>query len=171
MVKHIDNILDEARKKGFATPSAGMKVPDGYFDSFCDRMEAMLPERPEIEMPDVVAAARRPHTFWQKVRPYVYMAAMFAGVWCMLQIFTGLSNHGGLQPMQNNAVMAKALSSDEFMRDYIFDDINSWDLLDEMMEDGSLDSDSALDAFINEDFRLDEPAQAETVSAEYILPQ
>ena len=39
------------------------------------------------------------------------------------------------------------------------------------MEDGSLDSDSALDAFINEDFRLDEPAQAETVSAEYILPQ
>ena len=92
------------------------------------------------------------------------MAAMFAGVWCMLQIFTGLSNSGGLQPMQDNAVMANALSNDEFMRDYIFDDVNSWDLLDEMMEDGSLDSDSAWDAFFSEDT----PAgQTETVSAEY----
>ena len=168
MVKHIGNILEEVREKGFAKPSAGLKVPDGYFESFCERMEAALPARPELESPEAVAEAQRPHTLWQKVRPYVYMAAMFAGVWCMLQIFTGLSNSGGLQPMQDNAVMANALSNDEFMRDYIFDDVNSWDLLDVMMEDGSLDSDSAWDAFFSEDT----PAgQTETVSAEYILPQ
>lgn len=171
MAKHIENILDDARKKGFATPSAGMNVPNGYFDRFCESLDAMLPERPEIEAPDSVAEELKPRTLWQKVRPYVYMAAMFAGVWCMLQLFTALSSHGGLQPIQDNAVMASALSNEEFMRDYIIDDINSWDLLDEMLEDGSLDSDSALDAFINEDPNLYQPMPAEAVTTEYILPQ
>lgn len=98
------------------------------------------------------------------------MAAMFAGVWCMLQIFTALSSHGGLQPIQDNAVMANALSNEEFMRDYIIDDLNSWDLLDEMLEDGSLDSDSALDVFMNDELQLTELDPADAEPAEYVLP-
>ena len=74
-----ENILDRAARKGLAVPSAGMSVPEGYFDSFAKNMEARLPYREEIENPQAVAEAERPRTLWQKVRPYVYMAAMFAG--------------------------------------------------------------------------------------------
>lgn len=143
-----ENILDKAAKQGLAVPSAGMSVPDGYFENFAKEMEAKLPFREELENPAAVAEAERPRTLWQKVRPYVYMAAMFAGVWCMLQIFTTLSAGHSLMPMSDNPVLAKALSSEEFMNDYIYDDLNSWEILDEMMEDGALDSDSALDAML-----------------------
>ena len=122
-------------------------------------MEARLPYREEIENPQAVAEAERPRTLWQKVRPYVYMAAMFAGVWCMLQIFTTLSAGHSLMPMSDNPVLAKALSSDEFMKDYIYDDLNSWEILDEMMEDGALDTDSVFDVML-----IDE-ADADVLSA------
>ena len=154
-----ENILDRAARKGLAVPSAGMSVPEGYFDSFAKNMEARLPYREEIENPQAVAEAERPRTLWQKVRPYVYMAAMFAGVWCMLQIFTTLSAGLSLMPMSDNPVLAKALSSDEFMKDYIYDDLNSWEILDEMMEDGALDTDSVFDVML-----IDE-ADADVLSA------
>lgn len=58
---------------------SGHKVPDGYFEQFTARMVEQLPER-EIEMPE-------PVTTWQRLRPYLYMAAMFAGIWLMVQVF------------------------------------------------------------------------------------
>jgi len=63
---------------------AGFRVPDGYFADFNRRMAESLPEV-EITPTDV-----KPTT-WQRVRPYVYLAAMFAGVWCLMQVF-GLLN-------------------------------------------------------------------------------
>ena len=62
----------------------GMTVPDGYFDDFAKRMSEMLPERPEAE--STVKILERP-TLWTRIRPYVYMAAMFAGIWCMFHVF------------------------------------------------------------------------------------
>lgn len=50
---------------------SGMTVPDGYFADFASRMEAAIPaNRPKI--------AEAPRSFWQQVRPYAYLAAMFA---------------------------------------------------------------------------------------------
>ena len=63
----------------------GMTVPDGFFESFAERMASELPSRPEAE---VTPVASRPKTLWGSIRPYVYMAAMFAGIWCMLKMFT-----------------------------------------------------------------------------------
>jgi len=48
MANERQNILELARKDGLAVPSAGLSVPDGYFDSFADKMAAILPERPEL---------------------------------------------------------------------------------------------------------------------------
>ena len=163
MAKTNDNILEKARKRGIAVPSAGMKVPDGYFDDFCARMEQMLPERPEIEVRGFDGQSSS-KSLWQSVRTYVYMAAMFAGVWCMLQMFASLGGAGKLQPMSDNPVLAKALASDDFMKDYIYDDLNSWEIVDEMMEDGTLVDDTAFEALLD-----DEPAPAETESG-YVLP-
>ncbi len=59
---------------------AGFRVPEGYFDDFNERMASMLPE---VEITEV---DQKP-TLWVTIRPYIYMAAMFAGVWCMMKVF------------------------------------------------------------------------------------
>src|SRR5574344_1664728 len=54
------------------------KVPDGYFDNFTTQLMDKLPEKPEaIEVQSV--------TTWMKMRPYVYMAAMFIGAVLMIK--------------------------------------------------------------------------------------
>ena len=50
----------------------GMRVPDGYFESFTSRMVSQL-DNFEVVEPE------KP-TVWQRVRPWLYMAAMFAGI-------------------------------------------------------------------------------------------
>lgn len=70
----------------------GFKVPENFFDDFNKRMAASLPDV-EITPVDI-----KP-TMWQRVRPFAYMAAMFAGVWCMMSVFThfsGVSNTSGM---------------------------------------------------------------------------
>lgn len=58
----------------------GMTVPERYFDEFAANMMARLPEYPEKPVVPVLSR-------WQRIKPYVYMAAMFAGIWCMMKMF------------------------------------------------------------------------------------
>ena len=111
----------------------GMTVPEGYFESFAARMEASLPVQPwEEKKPRVM-----PRSFWQKVRPYVYMAAMFAGVWCMMKMVDLIRTNSGLSVEQSN-VMTAALSNEQFM-DYYFmsqGEMSDYELMDDLYEDG-----------------------------------
>ncbi|MDE6287071.1 MAG: hypothetical protein K2L99_08775, partial [Muribaculaceae bacterium] len=75
-------------------------------------------------------------TMWERVRPYVYMAAMFAGVWCMLNLFTTGAGANELAPIEKNPGMAEALSNDDFMNTYVVDDLSDRDIMDQMLEDG-----------------------------------
>lgn len=61
------------------------KVPEGYFESFRKELVSNLPEYPAV--PEQPKLSR-----WHKIRPYVYLAAMFAGIWCMMQVFHRVSN-------------------------------------------------------------------------------
>ncbi|MBQ7691439.1 MAG: hypothetical protein IJT30_09685 [Muribaculaceae bacterium] len=65
---------------------AGFRVPEGYFDDFNERMAAMLPE---VEITEVDTKP----TLWVRLRPYLYLAAMFAGVWCMMKVFNGFNQN------------------------------------------------------------------------------
>lgn len=129
-----ESILEQARRRGLARPSAGMSVPDGYFDDFKIRMAASLPYRAEAEAPEKAEASQR-GGIWRKVRPYVYLAAMFAGIWLMLQMFAMMAGRQRLMPFESNPVMAEALSDDDFMFDYFYDDLSSYELVDEFMMD------------------------------------
>ena len=62
----IDEILTKVDHK------AGYKVPEGYFADFTSKMMEALPEK-KIE-------EHRKPTRWMRIRPFVYMAAMFGGV-------------------------------------------------------------------------------------------
>ena len=81
-MKHEDSTI--LKKYG---KDPGFKVPENYFDDFNKRMANMLPDV-EITPVDV-----KP-TMWQRVKPLVYMAAMFAGVWCMLSVFSHFTDTG-----------------------------------------------------------------------------
>lgn len=109
----------------------GMTVPEGFFEDFAAKMEAMLPERPEAEQPRRIEH----RTTWQRIRPYVYMAAMFAGIWCMLKMFTMMGPGNIDLSIDKNHILTDALSDDNFVYEYIIDDLNDSELFDEMYND------------------------------------
>lgn len=127
----------------------GLTVPQGFFDDFAKRMAAELPERPELERPRIA----KPRTLWQKVRPYAYMAAMFAGVWCMLKMFTLMSNTNDPLSIEAHPALANAVSNDDFVDTYVIDDLSRYDLYDSMMED-SIDFDALSDSAMHFDDHL-----------------
>lgn len=112
----------------------GLTVPDGYFEEFAARLTASLPER-EWEKPQPKVM---PRSFWQKVRPYVYLAAMFMGVWCMMKMFDLMRTDSTGLSIENNPVMTAALSNDHFINDYFIDEgeLNDNQLLDDLYETG-----------------------------------
>lgn len=128
-MKNQRDILTEINHKD------GLTVPDGYFESFAAKLSEALPFREEAEMPANVI--RPPHTLWTRIRPYVYLAAMFAGIWCMLKMFSlMISPSDANNVIDRNPVLAEAIKNDVFINDYIFNDLNQWDIIDEMIEDG-----------------------------------
>lgn len=131
----------------------GMTVPEGFFEDFAAKMEAMLPERPEAEQPRRIEH----RTTWQRIRPYVYMAAMFAGIWCMLKMFTMMGPGNIDLSIDKNHILTDALSDDNFVYEYIIDDLNDSELFDEMYND----------SISVEDFTpVDSLVDTETVQAE-----
>ncbi len=157
MAHQNDNILDNSKLTGLGS-SAGYKLPEGYFESFVARMERSLPERPEAEVAEQPADERTP---WQRVRAYVYMAAMFAGIWLMLQMVTMLSGKATLEPMESNPMIATALTTEDFVNDYVYRDISSYELVDDMLVEGEISQDSEFIGIFTEDSDFD---------STYILP-
>ena len=95
MKKEDSPILNELGK------DPGFKVPENYFDDFNKRMAGMLPDV-EITPVDL-----KPTT-WQRLRPFAYLAAMFAGVWCMMSVF----NHFNGTQDNNVGRVAEQLHND-----------------------------------------------------------
>lgn len=77
-MRHEDKLKE---KMGTKVP---YKVPEGYFKSFKENLMQGLPEYPEKPVEKRLGT-------WQRIKPYVYLAAMFAGIWCMMQIFHRVS--------------------------------------------------------------------------------
>jgi hypothetical protein len=55
------------------------RVPEGYFERFTDDVMSQLP--------DAVPAEPNSISLWHRVRPWLYMAAMFVGVALMIRTF------------------------------------------------------------------------------------
>ncbi|MCM1052267.1 MAG: hypothetical protein NC349_09920 [Paenibacillus sp.] len=122
------DILDKVNRND------GMTVPDGYFDDFATRMAASLPEM-EWEKPSAHVV---PRSFWQKVRPYVYLAAMFMGVWCMMKMFDLMGPNSRGLSFDSNPVITAAVSNDYFVNDYVTlqGDVTEYQLMEDLYETG-----------------------------------
>ncbi len=127
----------------------GMTVPDGYFDDFISRMQAQLPERP---------AAPARSGLWYTIRPYVYMAAMFTGIWCMLHIFNFMGSNDVDLSIDSHPAVAEALSNDTFVEEYILPDYDQTDLYLQLYESGVTidDIQQSADEFDDDDFIFDD---------------
>ena len=69
------------RKAGTKNP---FNVPDQYFENFTRELMNQLPEKENIpSMPEL--------TPWQRVKPWVYMAAMFFGIMLSVRVFVNPS--------------------------------------------------------------------------------
>lgn len=66
---------------------SGMRVPEGYFPNLEKHIMESLPPYKKKER--IVELSR-----WQRVKPYVYLAAMFCGIWLMMKVF-----HTATQPI------------------------------------------------------------------------
>ena len=71
-----DNIL---KKAGTDNP---FSVPDHYFEDFSRNLMAKLPEKEPLPLPEEP-------TPWQRVKPWIYMAAMFCGIMLSVRVFVG----------------------------------------------------------------------------------
>ena len=112
-MKEKDDILSKIGK------DSGFKVPENYFSDFAEKMAKSLPEQKITPIPQP--------TRWQKIRPFVYMAAMFAGIWCMMQIFNGISSKDkGIYNPEIVAGFQNEANVDDFM---LHGDVSEYDIL------------------------------------------
>lgn len=107
----------------------GMTVPEGYFDQFASSMEQLLPEQ-EFESVKVL-----PRTWWQKVRPYAYLAAMFMGIWCMMEMFN-LMRPDTPSSATNSELLAKVVNNESYFSEYYDTEIDETDVLYDMYANG-----------------------------------
>lgn len=118
----------------------GFKVPDGFLEPVYETVGSNLPERPVMKAP--------PRTFWQRVRPYVYLAAMFAGLWCTMKIVSQMQISKSEKVSLDNppALVAQALATPEVEArlnipgelndmDIVSDAVVSYDNIEEFKED------------------------------------
>lgn len=117
----------------------GRTVPDGYFADFESRMTKLLPET-EFEKTDSQHPAPPVVlTRWQRIKPYAYMAAMFAGAWCLLKMFSLMSSSQQQSTINfdSDPVIAEAVANPYFIDEYFISDYTEYDLYEDMMEEGT----------------------------------
>ena len=71
-----DNIL---RKAGTSNPFC---VPDHYFENFTQELMNKLPEKEPMPL-------MSEPTLWERVKPWLYMTAMFCGIMLSVKVFVG----------------------------------------------------------------------------------
>lgn len=110
-------LLDEIGRKH------GMKVPGNYFADFTEKMTESLPER---EFPELVQPS-----LWLRVRPWIYMAAMFAGIWLMMKMFTGIFSveKGETPDMEITASATDGSTIEDEWIAYYVDDYTAYEML------------------------------------------
>ncbi len=126
-MKEEDNILKEIGKGNPFT------VPGNYFDDVCKEITGKLPEKAFIP-------AEKPST-WGKVRPWLYMAAMFVAILLPIRFMMERTSHAG-----NGSVLPDdetVLSVDECI-DYAIldqliamDDYSFYEYMDEEFNDNN----------------------------------
>ena len=113
-----DNIL---RKAGTGNP---FRVPEHYFDNFTKELMGKLPEKEPLPY------SLEP-TLWQRVKPWIYMAAMFCGIMLSVRIFVGEPQKDEFSISQAEAEMLPEEEWENFVRRAFDDNYETYQFLTE----------------------------------------
>ena len=80
-------------------------VPEGYFENFAKELMDKLPEK------DTATAMPNTPTMWERIKPWVYMAAMFCGLMFSIRVVVG--------PQQKEAPLFSTAETEEFSDEYM----------------------------------------------------
>ncbi len=115
MKKENSKILDKLGK------DPGFTVPENYFANFTSELMDSLPE--------VKITEEEKPTLWVRIRPFVYMAAMFAGIWVMMNIFT-IGKNSSADMQQIRSQLSKSLPAINNVEDFMdYEGYSEYDLL------------------------------------------
>ena len=113
-----DNIL---RKVGTQNP---FRVPEHYFEDFTQELMSKLPEKEPMQ------CLLEP-TLWQRVKPWVYMTAMFCGIMLSVRIFVGEPQKEEFPITQAEAEILPEEEWENFMRRTFNDNYETYQFLTE----------------------------------------
>lgn len=92
-------------------------VPEGYFQNFTDEVMSKLPEKKEMPSKTKVRT-------WDRIRPWVYMTAMFIGAFLITKI-------GSFHHQQNAPIAQTEVESEQQMTDEEISTIISNTMMDD----------------------------------------
>ena len=99
-------------------------VPENYFENFTQELMDKLPAK------EAVLQTEAP-TLWQRVKPWLYMAAMFCGIMLSVRIFVGKPQQEEFPISQAEAEMLPEEEWENFMRRSFNDDYETYQFLTE----------------------------------------
>ena len=67
-------------------PRRPFTVPEGYFENLTQNVMASLPEQESVYSTKIIV------TPWMRIRPYLYAAAAFAGIFFTIKLAVGISS-------------------------------------------------------------------------------
>lgn len=111
----------------------GFKVPEGYFESLSKEVASRLPAYPEAPRAENLS-------MWQRLKPYLSLAAMFAGIWLMMQVFHTIAPVGHLDLDNPPESVVLALTDPSYSEQYTYmlpQDISDFELQKEVGENYS----------------------------------
>ena len=92
-------------------PRRPFSVPEGYFENLTQNIMAALPEQEPLYSTSIVV------TPWMRIRPYLYSAAAFAGIFFCIKAAVGISstnNQAGMTQTQETTIY-----SDEYIDSFL----------------------------------------------------
>ena len=113
-----EKILQKIGKKNPFT------VPENYFENFTQELMDKLPAK------EAVLQTEAP-TLWQRVKPWLYMAAMFCGIMLSVRIFVDNPQQEEFPISQAEAEMLPEEEWENFMRRSFNDDYETYQFLTE----------------------------------------
>ena len=111
-----EKILQKIGKKNPFT------VPENYFENFTQELMDKLPAK------EAVFQTEAP-TLWQRVKPWLYMTAMFCGIMLSVRIFVGKPQQEEVPISQAEAEMLPEEEWENFMRRSFTDNYETYQFL------------------------------------------
>ena len=99
------------------------KVPENFFEDFTKEIMEKLPEQEICEEPEI--------TLWTKIKPWLYMAAMFVGIMLSVRIFVGNPQHNKIEQLAATLNEASDEYVDEIADRTLMDDYTLYEYLTE----------------------------------------